>query len=128
MDKAFLIQFAGSAAAVTVLTLIAAWAKLAKPMAPLSETNARLLLADEFPGKVLEGLWIADDGRGALARSGALALVLSAVGDGYVARHIPWSVAQSGVCREGMVRLDLADVAAPSARLAFATWPPSGSI
>lgn len=125
MDKAFLIQLAGSAAAVMVLVAIAAWAKIAKPMTPLDEARARRLLSDEFPGRNLERIWVATDGRGALARSGASALILFELGDGYVARHIPWAQAVSSSFRDGVVKLDLSDVAAPQARLALESWPPS---
>lgn len=124
MDKAFLIQLAGSAAAVMVLVAIAAWAKIAKPMPPLSDARARVLMAVEFPGKPLDGLWVAVDGRGALARSGPAALVLCEVGDGYVARSIPWAQALSASFRDGVLKLDLADVSAPNARLSFLSWPP----
>lgn len=125
MDKAFLIQLAGSAAAVMVLVAIAAWAKIAKPMTPLDEARARRLLSAEFPGRNLERIWVATDGRGALARSGASALILFELGDGYVARHIPWAQAVSSSFRDGVVKLDLSDVAAPQARLALESWPPS---
>ncbi len=127
MDKQFAIQFAGSFAAVALLVALAAWAKIAKPMSPLSDARARALFADEFPGKVLDGLWVANDGRGALARSGASALVLCEVGDGYAARHIPWAQAVAASFRDGVLKLDLADVAAPRARLAFDSWPPAGA-
>jgi hypothetical protein len=127
LDKGFAIQFAGSFAAVALLVALAAWAKIAKPMSPLSEARARVLFADEFPGKTLDGLWVANDGRGALARSGASALVLCEVGDGYAARHIPWAQAVAASFRDGVLKLDLADVAAPRARLAFDTWPPAGA-
>ncbi|MDP3855384.1 hypothetical protein [Phenylobacterium sp.] len=125
MDKAYLIQLAGSAAAVMVLVAIAAWAKIAKPMTPLDEARARRLLSDEFPGRNLERIWVATDGRGALARSGASALILFELGDGYVARQIPWAQAVSSSFRDGVVKLDLSDVAAPQARLALESWPPS---
>ena len=127
MDKSFAIQFAGSFAAVAVLVVLAAWAKIAKPMSPLSEARARALFADEFPGKALDGLWVTNDGRGALARSGASALVLCEVGDGYAARHIPWAQAVAASFRDGVLKLDLADVSAPRARLAFDSWPPAGA-
>ena len=127
MDKQFAIQFAGSFAAVALLVALAAWAKIAKPMSPLSDARARALFADEFPGKVLDDLWVANDGRGALARSGASALVLCEVGDGYAARHIPWAQAVAASFRDGVLKLDLADVAAPRARLAFDSWPPAGA-
>ena len=113
--------------AVGVLIAFAAWAKIAKPMPPLNEARARALLAEEFPGKPLEAVWIATDGAGALARSGASALVLCEVGDGYVARHIPWAQALASSFRDGVLKLDLSDVAAPRARLAFDVWPPIGA-
>jgi len=112
---------------VGVLIAFAAWAKIAKPMPPLSEARARAILAEEFPGKPLEAVWIATDGAGALARSGASALVLCEVGDGYVARHIPWAQALASSFRDGVLKLDLSDVAAPKARLAFDVWPPIGA-
>lgn len=125
LDRAFLIQTAGSAVAVGLLVALAAWAKIAKPMPPLSDARARALFAEEFPGKTLDRLWVTTDGRGALARSGASALVLCEVGDAYVARHIPWAQALAATFRDGVLKLDLADVAAPRARLAFDSWPPS---
>ncbi|WP_309646305.1 hypothetical protein [Phenylobacterium sp.] len=125
MDKGFLIQLAGSAAAVMALVGLAAWAKIAKPLTPLDDARARRLLAVEFPGKPLERIWVATDGRGALARSGASALILFELGDGYVARHIPWAQAVSSSFRDGVVKLDLSDVSAPLARLALESWPPS---
>ncbi|WP_312165430.1 hypothetical protein [Phenylobacterium sp.] len=125
MSQAFFIQFAGSAAAIALLVGLAAWAKIAKPMTPLTDARALSLLAEEFPGRPIERIWVAVDGRGALAKSGAAALVLCEVGDGYVARHIPWAQAVASSFRDGVVRLDLSDVAAPLARLALPNWPPS---
>lgn len=124
LDKAFLIQTAASALAVGVLVALSAWARIARPMPPLSEARARVLLAEEFPTRKVEALWIAADGRSALAQSGALALVLCGVGDGYVSRSLPWAQALSSTFRDGVLRLDLGDVAAADARLAFDTWPP----
>jgi len=105
---------------------LSAWAKLARPLPPLTETRARAILGEEFPGRTVESLWIAADGCGALARSGASALVLCQVGDGYLARSLPWAQALASTFRDGELRLDLADVGAPRARLAFDTWPPLG--
>ncbi len=121
------MQTAGSAVAVGVLIAFAAWAKIAKPMSPLTDARARALMAEEFPGRPIDALWVATDGAGALARSGAAALVLCEVGDGYVARHIPWAQAVASSFRDGVLRLDLSDVAAPAARLAFDAWPPLGA-
>ena len=91
----------------------------------LTDAKALSLLAEEFPGRPIERVWVAVDGRGALAKSGAAALVLCEVGDGYVARHIPWTQAVASSFRDGVVRLDLSDVAAPLARLALQNWPPA---
>lgn len=125
MSQAFFVQFAASAAAIAVLVGTAAWAKIAKPMTPLTDAKALELLAQEFPGRPIDRIWVAVDGRGALAKSGAAALVLCEVGDGYVARHIPWTQAVASSFRDGVVRLDLSDVAAPVARLALPNWPPA---
>lgn len=125
MSQAFFVQFAASAGAIAVLVGLAAWAKIAKPMTPLTDAKALSLLAEEFPGRPIERVWVAVDGRGALAKSGAAALVLCEVGDGYVARHIPWTQAVASSFRDGVVRLDLSDVAAPLARLALQNWPPA---
>jgi CTP:molybdopterin cytidylyltransferase MocA len=119
------LQFAATFAAVALLVGLAAWAKMAKPMTPLDDTRVLKLLAEQFPGRVIERVWVAVDGRGALAKSGAAALVLCEVGDGYVARHIPWAQAVSSSFRDGVVKLDLSDVAAPNARIALQSWPPS---
>ena len=125
MSQAFFVQFAASAGAIALLVGLAAWAKIAKPMTPLTDAKALDLLAQEFPGRPIERVWVAVDGRGALAKSGAAALVLCEVGDGYVARHIPWAQAVASSFRDGVLRLDLSDVAAPAARLALLNWPPS---
>ena len=128
IDRAYLIQTGGSALAVGLLIALAAWARIAKPAPPLSDARARALFADEFPGKAIDRLWVTVDGRGALARAGASALVLCAVGDGYVARHIPWAQALASTFKDGALRLDLADIAAPKATLAFDAWPPQGLV
>ena len=125
MHDGFALQFAATFAAVALLVGLAAWAKMAKPMTPLDEARVLKLLAEQFPGRVVERVWVAVDGRGALAKSGAAALVLCEVGDGYVARHIPWAQAVSSSFRDGVVKLDLSDVAAPNARIALQSWPPS---
>lgn len=124
MSDAFLVQTALSAVAVLVLVLIAGWAKIAKPMPPLSDARALQLLQQEFPGRRMDKLWVAVDGRGALAKSGASALILCEVGDHYVARNIPWGQAVSSTFRDGVLKLDLSDVSAPQARLALQAWPP----
>jgi hypothetical protein len=124
LDPAFFTQLALSAAAVGVLVLVAAWAKIARPAGPLDEHRARELLAEEFPNRAIDGIWIGSDGCGALARSGGLALVLCRVGDGFVARQIPWGQAVSATFRGGRLSIDLSDIAAPRAVIALPSWPP----
>ena len=97
-------------------------------MSPLDDGRAARLLAEEFPGRRLDQVWVAVDGRGALARSGASALILCEVGDHYVARNIPWAQAVQSTFRDGVLKLDLSDVAAPQARLALQSWPPMSSV
>jgi hypothetical protein len=118
------IQLAGSAAAVAVLVAVAAWANIARSAPPLDEARARKLLDEEFPGRALERVWIAVDGQGALAKSAGMALVLCRMGDGYVARQIPWAQALAATFHGGRLTIDLRDVAAPSAVIALPAWPP----
>lgn len=125
MNQAFFIQLAVSGLAVAALVALAAWANIARPVPPLDEASARRLLAEEFPDRVLDGLWVAADGAGAVARSGAMALVVCRVGDGHVARQIPWAQALAASFKDGRVVIDLADVAAPRAVIALDPWPPA---
>ena len=46
MDHAYLIQFAVSIAAIVVLALVAAWARIPRQVAPLDEAAARTIIAD----------------------------------------------------------------------------------
>ena len=124
MNPAYAIQLAASAVAVAVLVGLAAWAKIGRPTPPLEEARALTLLSEEFPGRVLEGVWVSQDGRGAVAKSGAMALVICQLGDGYVARQLPWAQALAASFKGGRVSLDLADVGAPKAVLFMAAWPP----
>jgi len=124
VNSAYLIQLAVSALAVALMIGIAAWGTRGRAAPPLDEAAARAWLADEFPGRRLEGLWLAADGRGAVARSGDEALVLSRMGDGYVARRVAWASAVAARARDGRVRIPLADIAAPRVELALPAWPP----
>ena len=124
LSHAFLVQVAASGAAVTALVGLAAWARIARPLNPRDEHSARFLLGEEFPDRKVEQVWVATDGAGALAKSGASALVLCRAGDGYVARQIPWAQAVSAAFRDGRITLDLADVAAPKAVIVLSAWPP----
>ncbi len=124
MDQAYFIQLAASGAAVAILVALAAWLGIARPSGPLDEASARALLAEEFPGRAVDALWVATDGAGALARSGALALVICRTGDGFAARQIPWAQALAATFREGRLSLNLGDVTAPRAIIALPSWPP----
>ena len=124
LTPAYLNQLAVSAAAVALMVGLAAWATRGRGAPPLDAATARRWLADEFPGRPLEGLWLATDGAGAVGRSGDSALVLTRMGDGYAARQVPWARAVAASVKDGRVRIPLGDVAAPSAVLALPTWPP----
>lgn len=124
MNTGFLLQFIASALAVGALVLLVAWARIARPTPPLDEARARALIAEEFPGRTIEGVWVARDGAGALGRSGAAALVICRVGDGYAARSVPWAQALAASFKDGRLRIDLGEVAAPRAVLALEAWPP----
>lgn len=124
LTQAYLVQLGASGAAVAALVGLAAWARIARPLNPLSEQSARFYLTEEFPDRVIEQVWVAVDGAGALAKSGAAALVLCRLGDGYVARQVPWAQALAAAFRDGRVTLDLGDVAAPKAVISLAAWPP----
>jgi hypothetical protein len=124
VNTAYLIQLAVSATAVGLMIGLAAWATRGRGAPPLDEAEARRWLADEFPGRKVEALWIAADGLGALAKSGDRALILTRVGDGYAARQIDWAKALAARSEGGLVRIALADVTAPRAVLALPAWPP----
>lgn len=130
MSWAFLIQTAVSAAAILGLAGLAGWARIAAPRPALTPASARALLGEEFPDAAVGPVWIAADGKAAVARDGDEALLLWLRGDDYVARSAPWSAlaAAQARARAGGVRLALGDPAAPLVRLATsagAPWPPA---
>jgi hypothetical protein len=127
LSTAFLIQTLVSAIAVALMVAAAAWARIARPTPPLDDASARALLADEFPGRPIEALYVAADGKGAMARSGDSALVLTRLGDGVVARQLPWSSALASRYADGRLTLELGDFGAPRAVLALSAWPPEGA-
>jgi hypothetical protein len=124
MNAAALIQLAISAAAVAAMVGLAALATRGRGASPLDDAMAHRWLADEFPGLKIDGLWIGADGRGALARSGEAALILSRMGDGYAARKITWRAAAQAPVKDGRLILSLADFGAPKVALALKAWPP----
>jgi hypothetical protein len=121
---AALIQLAVSAVAVALMVGLAAWMTHGRAAPLLDEATARRWLADEFPDLTVDGLWLAADGRGAVAKSGDQALLLSRMGDGYAARRLAWSKAVTASVKDGRVRIPLSDPGAPRAVLAMAAWPP----
>jgi hypothetical protein len=125
VDDGFLFQLAASMGAVAVLVGLAAWAKISKPAGPFDEARVRAILAEEFPTRTLDAVWVASDGAGALAKSGGLALVVCQVGDGFAARQIPWAQAVAASFRDGRLCVDLSDIAAPRAVIALPSWPPN---
>jgi hypothetical protein len=128
MSWAFVIQTAVSALAIAALVGLSAWAGIATPRPPLDAAAARRLIAEAFPDERVGGVWVAADGRAALARAGARALVVYQRGDDYVARSLAWGEALAAPIEGGAVRLVFHDIAAPGARLALgtdATWPPA---
>ncbi len=117
----------GSAVAVGLMVAVAAWARIARPTAPLDQAGAFALLAAEFPDHRPDFAWIAADGAGVIARDGETALVLYRLGDSWVARSLRWRDALNARVVRGTVRLKLRDPAAPVAKLAVSginPWPP----
>ena len=122
------IQLIGSAIAVAAMVALAAWARIARPVAELDTAAVARLLADDYPDHPIDHVWIAADGQGAIARSGDMALVLSLLGDSWVARDLPWDRALASPVRAGRVRLRLGDPGAPVLGLAVSgvqPWPPA---
>lgn len=122
-----LIILGASFVAVAAMVAFAAWARIARPTAPLDEASARALLTAEFPDHDVSEVWLAADGFGVVGRSGAEALVLYRLGDSWVARTLAWDRALTAPVRGGKVHLPLGDVAAPTAKLAVSgvnPWPP----
>lgn len=125
--NATLVQLAVSGALVALMIVVAGWARIARPVAPLDEATARTLLAGEFPDLDPDYLWIAGDGAGVIARAGEDALVVYRLGDSWVARAMPWRLALIAPVVRGKVLLKLRDPAAPMARLTVSgvnPWPP----
>lgn len=106
------------------MVAVAAWAKIARPAPALDESAARALLAEEFPDEALDELHLAADGSGALARAGDRALVVARLGDGYVARDLPWRDALAAPSRDGRLVLPLREFGAPRLALPMTAWPP----
>lgn len=129
MTPAYLLQTLASLVAVLLLAGLAWWAKIARAAPRLDTDSARALIADEFPDRAIEAVWVAADGAAAIARSEGEALIVYRSGDGYVARETPWTRLAEQRPDKGMVALRLTDITAPRARFALAdgaAWPPMG--
>lgn len=125
MGSSVFIQLAATGGiAITGLIMAMIWAKIARPIAPLDEARARFLLQEQFPGKIIEAVWIGASGKGAVAKSGAAALVLCAVGESHVARQIPWAMALAAGFRDGEIHIDLTDIHAAKAVISLPFWSP----
>lgn len=120
MEQAYIIQFAVSAVAIIVLASVAAWARIPRQVAPLDESSARAVIADELPDTPIERVWIDAVGQAAVAKSGAEAVVLFRVGDGFAVRQAPWSNLAKADARDGRVVIRFGDPAAPAARFQLA--------
>lgn len=124
------IILGASFVAVAAMVAVAAWARIARPMAPLDAASARALLDAEFPDHAVSEIWTAADGFGAIGRAGATALVVYRLGDSWVARSLPYDRALAAPVRKGRVHLPIGDVSAPTARLAVSgvtPWPPQAA-
>ncbi len=127
MTIAYMIQTAASAAAILILAALAWKFGVARHPAALTEDRARALLSEEFPGAVFGPLWLAHDGQAALARSGEEALIVYTVGDGHLARTLPWSILVAGKVKGGRVLVRVPDRTAPRVDFTIqpgAVWPP----
>lgn len=127
MDNEFVMRQVVSVVGVTILIALAWWARIPRKLDQLDETRARALLADEFPKAVIETVWLAADGQGAIAKAGDDGLILTAMGDGYVARSTRWADLQGATPKNGKLSIRLKDFAAPSIVVAMAAWPPEGA-
>lgn len=127
MDNEFVMRQVVSVVGVTILIALAWWAKIPRKLGQLDEARARGLLADEFPKADIETVWLAADGQGAIAKAGDEGLILTAMGDGYVARSARWADVQGATPKNGKLSIRLQDFAAPSIVVAMAAWPPEGA-
>lgn len=124
VSAGFLLQFGGSVIAVGMLGALAAWAGIARTTSRLEPASAREHFAAEFPDHRPSAVWVADDGRSAIADAGSTALLLVQIGDGYVAREVPWGkLAQARRAKDGSVLVFLDDAGAPRLKLGAGSWP-----
>ena len=125
---ALMIQTLASGVAIFILAALAWRFGVGRHPAVLTDAHARALLADEFPGAAIGSIWLAADGRSALARSGGEALIVYSVGDGHVVRSAPWANIAAGEVIGTRVLVRLHDRSAPRAAFRIgpgAKWPPA---
>ena len=109
-----------------MLVALAAWAGIARPISRLDQTSAFELFSAEFPGRPVSAVWVADDGRSATADAGNTALLLVQIGDGYVAREVPWAkLERARRTEDGSALVFLDDAGAPRLKLGAGGWPPN---
>ena len=122
----FWTQFAISLTAIGLMIGLAAWAKIARPLMPLSPEHARQLIQLDFPSQTLGSVWIDDNGKGAIIRSDDLALILFRFGDSFVSRAVRWEQLTRLSPIDGRVLVPLEEFEAPRAQFAVSgAWPPS---
>jgi hypothetical protein len=91
MTAAFLVQLLVSALAIAGLVALAAWLGVPRATGAMDEGAAREVLAEELPDRAIGKLWLAPNGRGAIAVEGGEALIVRRVGDGHVVEVQPLS-------------------------------------
>jgi len=119
MEDGYLIQFVGSAVAIAIMTLIAAWARIPRQTPALDDASARALIADEEPDLALDTVWIDAEGAAAVARAGDEGVVLFRVGDGYAVRTMPWTELAAAIATGGRAVIAFRDPGAPRAVFAL---------
>lgn len=115
MEQGYLLQFAVSAVAIALLALAAWSARIPRKVAPLNETSARALIADEEPDVAVERVWVDAAGHTAVAKAGGDGVVLFRVGDGFAIRSVPWAQVAGAVARKGRAVIRFGDAGAPAA-------------
>jgi len=120
VDQAYLLQFAGSLAAVALLAAAAFWARIPRPTQPLTDSAARAFIEDELPDQVLERVWIDAAGDTAVGKAGDMGVVLFRVGDSYAVRTAPWAQVKAARCAKAVAVIRFDDPACPMAAFQLA--------
>lgn len=121
MDQAYLVQFAGSAGAIAVLALAAAWARIPRKAPLLDETTARAIIEDEEPDVRLERVWVDAAGLTAVGKAGGEGVVLFRVGDSFAVRLVPWTELAKATVRKGRALIRFHEIGAPLAAFQLTT-------